>query len=164
MIKHFALPAYINDNSDFNLIAIVEEHIQTLRVQSSANNILRIFKDFPNLESFSFRCNQESNDEGGSYLYISLSDYKLINDSEPDDDFESNLDDAVVNLTDEHCEQFFYHLNKVKISTNNAQEVIAKAMGKDDYNKWQEAKIIDENEALEKVMKPLETTENTLKI
>lgn len=166
MIKNFSLPAYMDKNTNKSSITQVKKHLNLLELQECALSFLEIFNDVPALKSFSFSIEHESNDEGGTYMYLSVRNVEVLDESEVDDDeLRDDLSDTLNSLGGDACEQFLYHLSDSIISTDNVAKLVEKAMGQDVYQKWQLDKTVHAEKALlETTLKAVDETQPLLKI
>lgn len=164
MITNFSLPSFLDKNTDKTQIYEVKKHLQMLEQQENALTFLNLFHDpeLEDLESFSFKANYESNDEGGTYTYFSP---RNIVSCSKDEEKEDELHDCLSDFLNDLDENFVHGFEGDKITSENIESLVARVMGQKEFKLWQDnINIIAEKNHLESNIQTNKESDAILKI
>lgn len=161
MLKNFPLPLCISDNADLDLIEKVKDHLKELSLQRYAQNLLNVFTpSLDNIESFSIECIHEY--EGQSFIFSTLT-FKEINGNNNNE--KTLLSMLLRKINQEEGEALLNDVSDKLISRETIEKVVAKALGEEYYQNWQDTKkAIEESAQLENNIKSSTKSSNIKKM
>jgi hypothetical protein len=166
MIKNFALPAFVHDDMDDDLISKVNTHLQHLKYQKSIQCFLKIFNDLPQIKSFKLNYDFESDGEGGTSLYLIVNQivFKEELSKKTKQSLEDDLHDALNLGCTDQTENFCRTLasQQEMITEKKLKTLIIKEMGQEKFNAWEEQKnALKEKQLLETNVKETKKSSKT---
>lgn len=165
MNTSFLLPTEITTLTDETLIQKVKEHLEKLDYQKAALEFLEIFKHLPNLINFEFDFREASNDEGGTYDVIYISNSECTNPNK------INTTEALLYRHLEHIKcldkgkEFLWEIAQIQITQDNIIQIVENSFIEGEFARWQEAKkAIEEAQQLNEVIKCTNSNKTNTKI